>query len=501
MVKQWPVVCGILLCVIVAYIPAMQGGFIWDDDAYVTENDTLRTVEGLVRIWFEPGSAPQYYPLLHTSFWVEFQLWGAHPFGYHLVNVILHALNAVLVWRVLAMLGVRGASLAGFIFALHPVHVESVAWITERKNVLSGFFYLSALWAYIRFVALDEKAPARSGRWRFYGWALGLQWCALLSKTVTATLPVIVLLLIWWKRGRLRWRDVVPTIPMFVIGAALSAVTVWMEMFNLGAIGRGAIGPEWDLSFVERCLVAGRATWFYTGKLLWPANLTFIYPRWAIDATVGWQYACPLAALGAIAALWGMRRRLGHGPLTAVLFFIVTLAPALGFFNVYPFRYSYVADHFQYLASLGLIAMFASLWTICLDRWIGNRRLIQPACQAVLLTVLGSLVWHHGHTYADLETLWLDTISKNSACWMAHNNLGNVYGRREEPERAIVHYRAAIRIKPDVDEPYYNMGMALAMLGRKTDAIEAWRATLRVNPSHALATRALRAALAEEPQE
>ncbi len=254
----------------------MHGGFIWDDDDYVQDNPTLRSLAGLGQIWFQPGATRQYYPLVHTTYWLEYRLWGLDPTGYHVVNVILHALSAVVVWRILSRLQVPGAWAAAALFALHPVHVESVAWITERKNALSGAFYLSAAWAYLRYEA------ARRPRW--YGAALVLFAAALLSKTVTCTLPAALLLVLWWKGQTPMRRPAVALGPFFVLAVAMSAVTVWMERHSVGAWG-----PEWDLSLVERGLIAGRALWFYAAKLLVPLDLAFIYLRWAIDATAIWQ--------------------------------------------------------------------------------------------------------------------------------------------------------------------------------------------------------------------
>ncbi len=349
--KTWVCAFVLVLITLLAYQPVWRAGFIWDDDFYVTNNTPLHTVDGLWGIWFKPGTTIQYYPLVFTSFWAEYHFWGLQPLGYHLVNVLLHALNAILLWRVLQQLKIPGSWWAAAIFALHPVSVESVAWITERKNVLSGFFYLLAVLAYLRFRPLTDRESARAGDWRYYPLVLALFLCALLSKTVTCSLPAVLLLLVWWKNGRVERRDVLATAPLFVLGVASGFMTTWMEKHSVGANG-----AEWALSFVQRCLVAGRALWFYTGKLFWPRNLTFIYPHWEINAGVWWQYAFPVAALAVLIALWRVRSRIGRGPLVAVLFFAGTLVPALGFFDVFPFRYSYVADHFQYLACIGLIA-------------------------------------------------------------------------------------------------------------------------------------------------
>ena len=476
----------LLVCVtMVAYVPAMGSGFIWDDNWYVTNNPELRTVSGLGDIWFKIGAVPQYYPLVHTTFWVEYHLWGLNPLGYHVVNVSLHAISALLVWTVLRRLDLPWALLAGAIFALHPVHVESVAWITERKNVLSGLFYLLAWSAYLRFDPLTNHDPAGPNRRRYYALALVLFVCALLSKTVTASLPAAVLLLIWWKRGRLQRRDLIRLLPFFAVGIALAAVTVWMEAYNLGGTGTGASGEEWDFSAVERGLIAGRAVWFYAAKLLWPTNLIFIYPRWQIDSGLWWQYLFPVAALLAVAVLWRLRRRVGRGPLVAVLFFGGTLVPALGFFNVYPFRYSFVADHFQYLASLGLIAWFAGTVGRLVREYPLNPPWAVPVAGVILVGALALLSWRQQRVYKDLNTLWTDTLAKNPDCWMAHNNLGTVLIKQGQIGPGVAHCREALRLNPGFAEAHVNVGLTLVRQGRMSKAITHLRAAVELDPDRA----------------
>jgi tetratricopeptide (TPR) repeat protein len=484
----------IFLATLVAYIPAMRGGYIWDDDRYITENVSLRTLDGLRRIWLEPKALPQYYPLVHTSFWLEYHLWQLHPFGYHLVNVVLHALNAILLLMMLRYLRVEGAWLAALIFALHPVQVESVAWITERKNLLSGLFYLCSFLAYLRFcnLAADHGSasitpsmhtpPSDNGgnRWRFYALSLFLFLCALLSKTVTCSLPAAILLVLWWQRDRIRWRQILPLIPFFVVGVALGLTTVWLEKYHVGAQGE-----EWALSFLDRFLVAGRALWFYAGKLVWPYELTFIYPRWQIDAGAWWQYLFPVAAMAVIFTLWLLRQRLGKGPLVAVLFFAGTLFPALGFFDVYPMRYSFVADHFQYLASIGLISLFsASISIFCIRLGSSYRNLGFVACFGALLA-LGLGVWKQGSIYRDAEMLYRDTIAKNPNAWMAHNNLGFLLAEDGSLAAAMTHYTRALKIKPDSVLTHYNMAEVLYLQGKFDEAIAHYYKALEIKPNHA----------------
>lgn len=257
--------------VVVAYLPALRGAFIWDDESYVTQNVHLRTWSGLRNIWFDVGATKQYYPAVHTSFWIEYHLWRLDPLGYHVSNVLLHAVGAILLWQVLRRLSVPGAWLAAAVFALHPVQVESVAWVTERKNVMSDVFYFAALLSYIRFSDLRlDRVPEGRPR-RYYALSVLLFGCALCSKTVTCSLPAVILLLMWWKRKRLRVGEVLPVVPMFALGLALGLLTAYLEKYSVGALGE-----EWGFTFRERCLLAGRALWVYFGKLVYPTELAFI---------------------------------------------------------------------------------------------------------------------------------------------------------------------------------------------------------------------------------
>jgi Tfp pilus assembly protein PilF len=395
------------------------------------------------------------------------------------VNVFLHAANAVLVWRLLRKLKVTGAWLAAAIFAVHPVNVESVAWVTERKNVLSGFFYLTALLAYLRLdTATDAETPdARPDSWKFYWWALGLYAGALLSKSVTCSLPVAILLLTWWKRGRLRWRDVYLLLPFAALGIAMGVNTIRMENHLVDPVK-----AEYAFSWVQRCLIASRALCFYGAKLLWPRNLTFIYPRWSINPTEWWQWLFALAAVGAIAILWVRRNRWEAGPLVGTLFFAVTLGPALGFVNVYPFRYSFVADHFQYLASVGLIALAASGGTLVCERNGPGVARAGAVVAAALLLVLSALTWQQTELYRNAETLWRDTLSKNPACWLAHNNLGLLLEHRDQVAEAEEQYRLALQLFPDDVKAHVNLGNALARQGKPSEAAQQYEEPLRIQP-------------------
>jgi protein O-mannosyl-transferase len=481
--------------VLLVYLPALRGGVIWDDNAYVTDNRALRSLEGLRKIWLKLGTTPQYYPMVFTSFWLEYHLWRLQPFGYHLVNVLLHAVNAVLLWRVLRRLEIPGSWWAAAIFALHPVMVESVAWITERKNVLSCLFYLLAAQAYFRFRPLWDGKEVKARDWRFYPLVLVLFLCGLLSKTVTSSLPAALALLVWWKNGKIERRDAVALAPLFVLGAALGSMTAWLEKYHVHASG-----TEWALSFAQRCLLAARVLWFYAGKLFWPDKLTFIYPRWEIDVGAAWSYLFPAGALAVLMALWLLRLRIGRGPLVAVLFFAGTLAPALGFIDVFPFRYSYVADHFQYLASVGLIALAVGTGAAMACRAGPRGRHLGTLAAAGVLLTLGVLTWRQAHIYQNLETLWRDTLAKNPDAWIAHNNLGSALARAGNLEEAMAHYEEALRMRPDDAETHYNVGLTLAQLGQMQEAIAQYEQALQIKPDYAEAHNNLGNALLQAGQ-
>jgi tetratricopeptide (TPR) repeat protein len=478
--------CALIFCAtVIAYLPAAHGGFLWDDDAHVPQAG-LRSLHGLGRIWFEAGATQQYYPLLYTAFWAEHRLWGDSVVGYHLVNILLHAAAACLVVAVVRRLAVPGALLAGLIFALHPACVESVAWISEQKNTLSAVFYLGAALAYLGFDR-DRRASQ-------YALALALFILALLSKTVTATLPAALLVIFWWQHGRLAWRrDVLPLLPWFGLGLLAGLVTASVEQVLVGAHGKA-----YALSLLGRCLLAGRAAWFYLGKLAWPADLIFIYPRWQVDAGMWWQWLFPLGALALVGLLFWVaaspsadpvHQRAARAPLAGYLFFVGTLFPALGFVNVYPFRYSYVADHFQYLAMLGIIVPAASGLSLILARMPAPARSAAGVFLAAMLALYGILTWSQCGTYRDAETLYRATIARNPDCWMAHNNLGVILaGNPERLSEAVAQYQESLRENPDDAEAHNNLGNAwLQMPGHQHDAIAEFQEALRQEPGYAMA--------------
>ena len=472
---------------LLAYWPALRGGLLWDDDRHVT-GPALQSLHGLWRIWFDPDATQQYYPLLHSAFWIEHRLWGDSLLGYHLVTLAFHASAAFLVIAVVRRLAIPGAWLAGLVFLLHPVQVEAVAWISEQKTTLSAVLYLASALAYLRFAESRGRGV--------YAAATALFLLALLAKTVTATLPAALLLILWWKQGRLGWRrDVLPLSPWLAAGVAAGIMTAWMERTSIGAQG-----PDFAFSFLDRLLVAGRVLCFYAAKLLWPVDLMFTYPRWTIDAYRPWQYLFPAAVAAiTVACLWIARRQ--RGPLAAWLYFAGTLFPVLGFLNVYPFLFSFVADHFQYLAALGLLVPAAAGITAGLRRLSPGWFRPQVASAVVLAAILGPLTFRQSAMYRDSETLYRTTLARNPASWMAHNNLcALLLVKPGALAEATAECQDALALRPQFAGAHNNLGSAWAETpGRMSDAIAEFRTAARLKPQFADAHFNLANALARDP--
>lgn len=462
-----PLILGaaaLIVMVLLAYAPAMHGGMLWDDAAHLIPID-LQSLDGLRRIWFHPGATQQYYPITYTAFWLEHalwgdptRLWGDDTFWYHMVNVIQHASAAMLVWAILHRLRIPGAWLAAAIFAVHPVQVESVAWMSEQKNTLSAACYLGSLWCYLRF---DE---GRERKWYLLSGALFV--VGLLAKSVIATLPGALLVIFWWQRGRVSYRlDIRPLLPFFGVAIVAGLTTSWLEYHMVGARGMDYVLPP-----LSRLLLAGRATWFYAAKLVWPFGLSFYYPRWTLDPTVASQWLFPLAVIVVLMLLWALRTR-SRSVLAGVLFFVGTLVPALGFINIYPFRFSFVADHFQYLASLGLIVLLAGgIGTWHQRATVPVRRAIAVA-SGLLVVGLGVLSWNQSHVYGDdAETLYRATLEQNPTSWIAHENLAAALVADGDPAGAIAEADEALRYRPRYAWAISTQARALLVMGKREEA-------------------------------
>jgi Tfp pilus assembly protein PilF len=434
---------------LIAHGRAVTAGFIWDDDAYVTDNSTLGSLDGLRRIWLEPRATPQYYPLVHTTYWLEHQLWGLNPAGYHSVNVLLHAASSVLLWQLLRFLAVPVPWLGAAIFAVHPLGVESVAWVTERKNTLSMCCGLLAALAWLRYrfgpgpVVTDAPQPSPAA-WEPV-WLVAATTCfalAVFSKTVAAMLVGMLAVILWWKTGRLALRDVLALAPLVAVGLPLAALTVWLEKTHVGADR-----VPWNLSPADRLLVAGRAAWFYAAKVVWPQSLAFFYTRWTVDARQAWQWLFPAAATAVAAVVWWRRRLIGRGPAAVIAMFLCGLFPALGFFDVYPFKFSFVADHFAYHA----LPVAAAAVAVGLAAAAARLRVPLTPVAGAIMAALAMLAIVRAGVFHDQETLYRDTLAKTPSCAIAANNLGAWYQLNDRPAEAapLLEQAAASSLFPD----------------------------------------------------
>ena len=509
--RRRDLVLGLILvvAVCVVYEPAWHGGFLWDDDTYVSNNKLLTAPDGLRRIWFSLDSPSQYFPLTYTTFWIERRMWGLNTTGYHFVNILFHAANALLLWRLLKLLGVPGPWLAAALFALHPVNVESVAWIAERKNVFSLFFSLLALLAWAEFIN-DRASYAR----RAYAAALSCYALALCSKTTACTLPVAFLLMQRLQKRPIGWTRVIQITPFLLLGIAMGCLTIWWERFH-----QGARGDMFSMGMTERVLLASRGLWFYAAKLVWPRNLIFSYPHWNVSRTdllaYAWVAAC--VVLGVLIYLF--RRRTGLGLEVAALYYAATLGPLLGFIMEYTFRYTFVADHYQYAASIGPLTLGAAALTRAFHFRGKRNMLLASAASVGLLLVLGWLSFRQCEMYRDSETLWRTTLVGNPSSALAeyqlgcaylqkgnvqeaiacyekhlarfpydadvHYNLGTVFLRTRQFDEAVKQYQKALEIQPDAPNYQNNLGDALLLKGDVDEAISRFEQALAIRPKFA----------------
>lgn len=459
---------ALVAAIALAYRPVWHAGFVWDDDAHLTANPCVVGPLGLKEAWTTP--AANYFPLVITDFWFLYRIFGANPLPYHLLTLALHMGCALLLWNVLAALGVRGAWLGAALWALHPVQSESVAWISEFTNTQSALFFLLSARAFLAWVdGWPPGSPPRAD-WRYFASCLAAA-AAITSKPSTVVLPLVLLLCLWWKRRPWRWSLLGWIAPYFTLGLAMSVWTVCEQAFY-----SGALGTEWNESIPQRLLLAGRAVWFYLLKLACPYPLIFVYPKWTLDAARPLQYLPLLAAVAAGVLLWRLRSPRARPVRFAAAAYVILVLPVLGWFNVYYFRYSLVADHFQYLGSMAPLALLGAGLTTAAR--------LGEAGGVLLAAVCGLLTYSHAGAFQSNISLWEDTLRKDPLCWMAHNNLGvalaHIPGREAE---AIAHTRRAIEINPDDAEAQYNLATAIDhWKGSPTEAVEHYELAVRLDP-------------------
>ena len=420
---------ALLAAIFVFYFPALSGEFVWDDVNF-SEEKAVHAWSGLWSIWFAPSeiSEAHYWPITYTVFWLEHKLFGLNPLGYHIVSCVLYFINIALIWRLLLKLEIPGAWAISAIFAIHPLHVESVAWLIGQKDLLSALFYLGAIHVWLRF--------RESSRLKTYALALSLYALGILSKSTVVTLPAALLILLWWKQERITAQDIMRLLPFFIVGFA---ITLGDYLFYVA-------DAELDLaySFVERVLIASQAVWFYVGKLLWPANLIAVYPYWDISTKnlIAWLFVATTA--GGLILLWACRHRIGKGPLAGAAFFIITLSPTLGFVDYGYMQFSFVADRYQYLAGLGLMAVLMGGAIRVIQPHLTSLRPVILSAFAVLVIGLGALTWRQATTYQDELTFFSHIIAHNPNARSTYINLGNTLFKQQHYEEAVVAFQKAI---------------------------------------------------------
>lgn len=478
--RTWLPVAALVAAVFLAYQPAWLGRFLWDDDTHLLNNPVL-SPGGLQKAWLS-GEYLNYWPVTFTVYWLEFKAWGLDPLGYHLINIALHAAAAILVWRVLQRLQIPGAMLAAAIFALHPVNVESVAWIAQLKNVLSLFLALSAVLFYL--------GHEREGRWQQLAAAIAFFLLSVLAKGMMLTLPVVLLACAWWQRGRIDRRDLLRVLPFVIISAVFVCVEVGKQHTGMGdAVVRSD-------GLLSRAAVAGCAVWFYLWKVIWPFNLLFIYPRWSIGDRDVWAYLPGTLLLMILAIAWWQWRSSGRPVVMLLVCYVALLLPVLGFANIIFMRYSLVADHWQYAAMIVPCAALAGLLATLMRRVTPKSLAVSWILSVVMLAILAMLTSCQSSMYADEETLYRMTLRGNPDCWLAHNNLGNllknegqIWERQGQIDRAtalyneaIDHYHAALKASPGDADTQLNLGVAWGCLGQNDKAITYLRDALKARP-------------------
>jgi len=442
----WPL---LLIAVLAAYWPVFHAGFVWNDDTFLTANPLIAASDGLRRFWFSTQAA-DYWPLTSSSLWLEWRLWGMHAAGYHAVNLALHLVSVVLLWRILLRLAIPGALIGAMIFAVHPVNVESVAWITQQKNLLALVFYLASVACWWNALSPTRCAAPRAG---WYSLSLAAFVLAMLSKGSVATLPLVLAGFLIWQR---RWtmRDWLPLVPFLLMAATLTLVNVWFQ-------AHGSEPAIRHVSPLVRLLGAGAVVWFYLGKALWPIHLSFFYPQWQVRPTELLWWLPLLLALATTAILWRVSRPVFFG----WLYFCIMLVPVMGLTDVYFMRYSLVADHYQHLALIGVAAGSGAV----IAQLSSSRLRLGIAATIVALGV--GLSCRQCLFYRTAESLYRATLRENPHSALAHNNLGVLLMTSGQLPAATAEFESAVHLDPDFAEAENDLGVALAAAHRQPEAI------------------------------
>jgi len=472
----WLGVAAIVLAVFWVYSPAIHGDWLWDDDWYITTQPLLRDLNGLWKFWFAPGSWVEYYPVEETLLWIEWHLFGNDTLGYHVVTITLHALNALLVWRLLARLGLRKAWLGGFLFAVHPAAVDSVAWIAETKNTLSTLPCLLAMIAWIDFE--DDRKP------RDYAFALFYFTLALLCKIAVAPLPFVLVLYAWWKRRRIAGRDVAAAAPFLAIAVILAAISIAAGEVYAHQPGKTPdVLPSVDLA--ARIALAGQSLGVYFAHLVWPVGLLPNYPQWAIGAPSPLAFIPCLVVAAVFVVLWLRRATWGAPALLALGAFVLFLAPFTGVAIVSYMAFTWVMDHYLYLAMIGPIGLVIAALDSIDDRMPAQWRIAVTGAATLIAALLAFEARAYAGAFTDEATLWGYTVDHNPGDWLAQDNLGKAQLLNNQPDDAVKSFSTALLLRPGRAQTHLNLGRAFVALNRLNDGLFQYDTALAIDPTDA----------------
>jgi lipoprotein NlpI len=463
---------AIIAAVFFIYAPVLHGDWLWDDDLDITGNAITQSPTGWWTIWFDPGSQLDYYPIKASVQWVQWHLWGRDPLGYHLTNIGLHIVGSLLVWKLLSKLGLKFAWLGGLIFAVHPVNVESVAWIAELKNTLSLPPLLIAMCAWIDYDA--------RGRRQDYFLALGFFLVAMLCKTAVVMFPVIILLYAWWKRRKISWGDLRASLPFFAVSLLLGWVTLdcesWCAQRHQQPVTAVDIG-----GLLPRLALGGLSLSSYFLKCFLPIGLMPVYPKWTVNPPSPGQLMPWVFLAGLFAWIWRNRAGWGRHALFGLGFFVINLAPFLGFKEAAYMHFTWVMDHFLYLPIIGLIGLAMAA--------LGQPRLPAPlrrwSVGALALVVL-ILAWGsraYAGIFVNQEALWTYTLRHNPDAVPARNNLGLIKVLQGRLPDAMEDFQRAVELDPDYVPALINRGHLRQQMGDNEGAITDLNRALMLNPS------------------
>jgi protein O-mannosyl-transferase len=465
----------IIIAVAWVYSPVFHGAWLWDDDWYILNQPMVGDLAGLWKTWFQPGSWIEYYPLEETLLWIEWHLFGRDTLGYHLVTIALHAGNALLVWRLLAKLGLGKAWLGGLIFAVHPAAVDSVAWIAETKNTMSTLPCLLAMAAWVDYE--NRRKP------QDYALALLFFVLAMLCKIAVTPLPVVLLLYAWWKRREIGWRDVGAAAPFFAVALILAKISLASGDIYLQRIPSNAGETMPELGLASRLVLAGESLGVYFTHLFWPVGLLPNYPQWTVDPRSPLSYV-PWLIVGAVfLVLWFRRGSWGAPALLGVGFFLLFLAPFLGFVVAAYMAFTWIMDHFLYIAMIGPIGLAVAALESVEAQAPSSWRVAVTGAATLIVTLLAFESHGYSVAYIDEATLWTYTVEHDPGDWLAHDNLGKALVLLNQPEEAERQLRMTLSFKPHSARVHFVHGRALVELNRVTEGIAEYDTALAITPS------------------